>query len=205
MSKKQYKQETFDEDVSFSGGKSGFKNISSAAEKFNSDIKPINQPKSEEKEKGFKLVVHYQTFDRFMVCQRKYEDLIYKKFRTTRARKYFLTATIQYWVDYLKSNNLYKEAPGNFIYNATRKGRRKKNERSFSSSEKVEEFFGISNQIYTSYFDLMFSFVEANNKLDPSIFTTSYFFYDLVDFTEKHIDKIIQWEIDNSNLTPYNE
>ncbi|GAA4277501.1 hypothetical protein [Aquimarina mytili] len=211
MTKKQ-KQDSIDQEVSFgSSAPKEYKNMAKAASQFNTPTSKTTPPpkidhsKQQGYEKALKVVIHRDAFQRFNVCSRKYDDAFYETYKATLARKFFLQDVISYYVKFLENQNLYKTAPDNFIYNATKKGRRKKNDRSFSSDEKVAEFFGVTQKSYDEYLNVMYSYFESKDNLDPSIFTTGYFFYDLIDFTEKHITSIIEYAKENTHLEPFNK
>ncbi|QKX07705.1 hypothetical protein HN014_22155 (plasmid) [Aquimarina sp. TRL1] len=193
MSKKNTKQETIDEDVSFSNSKTSFKNISSAAEKFNS---PVNTKKDHSKQQGYergvRIQLHKDTLAIFFKLRKKYELAIFNENYKTVDQKHFFVAIIDFYINKLIKEGLYNEAPETFIASVTKKGRRRKTERSCSAENREDIFFGVSSKSYKDYFDIMYSFIKNDETLDPRVFSTSYFFYDLVDFTKKNIKEIIE-------------
>ncbi len=143
-------------------------------------------------EVGMNIRVHKDTLSRFVKLHKQYEMAIFSAHYTTIDQKDFFTVAILFYKNYLEHNNTYYVAPANFIASVGKKGKRKATDRTHSKELLQTTFFGLTKQTYQYYFDVMFSFLKTNLSLDPTVFSVSYFFYDFIDFIEKHLPDIIK-------------
>lgn len=196
MSKKTTKQEVKDEDVSFGASISPsekYSNISKAAEAFNSEEPEEKIVTEKNYEKSITFSIHKELSNTFHSLFKQYEIAIFDHNYEIIDQKQFFTTVISFYVDILKEQKDFKIAPEGFLKSVTRKGRRATTDRTRKLEDRSHLFLGITKNTYDDYFNIMFSFIKMNNDLDPTVFSTSYFFYDLVDFITENIEEIIKY------------
>lgn len=111
----------------------------------------------------------------------------FKKF----AEKDFFRQIVLYWKEELVAAGEFHEVEENFLESVTKPGNRK-TDRTVMKDESASTFFGVSREEIADYFNLMFSFIKLKSEGDVSMYSTSYFFYDFVDYAKKNVSGIIQ-------------
>lgn len=126
----------------------------------------------------------------------KYRVLIYAHNFKKKAEKEFFVDTLSYWKQQFGDD--FKKANANFLESVKSPGNRR-TDRSFPMEMTKSTFFGLQAVEYDLYFDVMFSYAEKNmgkSGFDASVFSTSYFFYDVIDFAKANIKGIANFNIE---------
>lgn len=113
-------------------------------------------------------------------------------FDAMRESKEFWRLAIEELKCYLIKQGKYSIAPKNFSNMVKRIGRRPKGGRYHLKEDIVVTSFGTYNDDTLSIYDnIMFSLAKQENMEHLREYSRSYFFYDVVDFLEQHIEELI--------------
>ena len=191
------KQETIDEEVSFGAPKSlntesnlpDFDNIAKANQNFNSEPLETSQDVSK---RAFTFALQTKKAAQFYALANHFQIEVFKECFCKASQPFFFTTVLKVFKEDLEAKDAYKKAPAKFIESVTRKGKRKQTNRSTSAEDKTYLYINLSEEIFDVYFDIMFSYIRQNPDLDPTVFTTSYFIHDVINYAEKHQEIIIE-------------
>lgn len=167
-------------------GLSSLKNI-------NANYNPDFQPKTEEKTYQFNFKTNKNWVYRFYTAQMKFlqYNVDFKKFG---ALKSFFKMILMEFTQELKNKNEYHKATENFIFQVTKKGRRiEQGDRFVKASDRKSIVFGEypqGDETQELLYNLMFSLAEKEKYANLPQYTISYFFYDILQYTEENLERL---------------
>lgn len=140
---------------------------------------------------GLTIRVAKTTLVEWQKVFQKYRIEIFSYNFKKMAEKQFFVAILSHWK--LSLGDDLKGADSNFWESVTSPGNRK-SDRTVSREDTDSTFFGLKRWETEDYFNVMFSYVQQNSNktdFDASMYSTSYFFYDMVDYAKANIKGII--------------
>ncbi len=139
-----------------------------------------------------RFLVHKDYIQKFNELRISYDE-VQKLFIS---KNHFFGVMIEFLKTKYEKEKIYKKASAEFIEAVTKRGKRKKNTRTYSTELLDSLTIKASLNISDDYLDLMYSFIL--NKKGESIYndyhSRTYFFYDLLDLIEKNKTSFIKFK-----------
>lgn len=166
----------------------GFENIQKATEVFSKDTE-----KKSDKTYQLNFKTHKDWVIRFHAAHMNFllADVDYELFGSL---KDFFKLTVNDYTVYLEEKNQLKSAPKNFIHHISKRGRRTQiGDRTVDAKNRKSIVFGeynVEEQLKEKLYDLMYSLAVLEEQVNFPQYTISYFFYDILLWTEQNLEQI---------------
>lgn len=137
------------------------------------------------------LMLSENLYDRFNAVQYK---ILFKsgKYKEISTAKSFFRFSILSYKSFLEKKKEYLISTEDFRIQCFRKGKRKVGWRSITKEKTIGRSFGTyHDDTLAIYINIMFSLATLDKHKHFSEYSLLYFFYDILDYLEKHADKII--------------
>lgn len=95
-----------------------------------------------------------------------------------------------------RTQNLIEDVPKSFIENVVRKGKRKKNDRTYPKIEREKFQILITKEEDKMYLEIMYAYLRNNpnsNEFDDSKNTRVYYFYDFINFIKSNKKEFLKY------------
>lgn len=95
-----------------------------------------------------------------------------------------------------QNNNMYEVAPDSFKHNVTRRGKRKKNNRTVPKEETENIQLYLSSTIDDIYLNCFYSFIKDNpeENIYNDFYSRNYFFFDVMDIIERNKQEFFKFK-----------
>lgn len=188
MKNKKTKTEIKDETVSFNplAGSSTADKINAIK---NTDIEPSKH--------SISLSVNENLILRFEELLNSFKGVT-KAFFTYPSKVQLFETGCHFLKNHLSEKKQYKDAPEQFIKYIGRKGKRPSSpEHEIRKSNAKPLYLTVDNEVYTIYYDLIYSFLSKKGDIANPYYSSAYYFKDFIELLADNFEGLCQYEIKN--------
>ncbi|MBS9775717.1 MAG: hypothetical protein KGV57_01335 [Fusobacterium sp.] len=172
-----------------------FGNIS----KINKIIKKVKQTDDDKKDNNemvsYNFSLHKNIIEEFYKLKQEYA---FEKKDYNLSVNRMMSIMITFIFNDYEKKNFIENVPNSFIENVIRRGRRKRNDRTYPKNERENFQILISKREDKMYLEIMYAYLRNNpssNEFDDSKNTRVYYFYDFIDYIKLHKEEFLKFNL----------
>ncbi len=161
-------------------------------------IKKVKKTEEQEENKNTEMIsynfsVHKNIIEEFYKLKQEYAFV--KKDYNLPINK-MMSIMVNFVHTQYRTQNLIEDVPKSFIENVVRKGKRKKNDRTYPKIEREKFQILITKEEDKMYLEIMYAYLRNNpnsNEFDDSKNTRVYYFYDFINFIKSNKKEFLKY------------